>query len=309
MASGEKFCLRWNDFETNISTAFREIREEKDLFDCTIAVGSKQLQAHKLILSACSPFFREIFKQNPHQHPLLYLSRIGFDDLKACLNFMYHGEVNVAQDDLNTFLVVAEELKIKGLTQNNAEKDGKPDLSHPVPVPRQAPPPPPPKLESAPKRPRLPPAASPVVQVAMDDDIVEVEPEVKTEPQHDMALAPMAEETYEEGYDYGEYAPESVDYEGAMVEHGDSGKDVFGDLMEKVLDTTQFPPVEKFQCRACGKQFNDRSNCRRHVKSAHFQEEQVSCSLCGKFYKNKRSAQTHYQYCLKHNDKLKISPI
>ena len=223
MASGEKFCLRWNDFETNISTAFREIREEKDLFDCTIAVGTRQLQAHKLILSACSPFFREIFKQNPHQHPLLYLSRIGFDDLKACLNFMYHGEVNVAQDDLNTFLVVAEELKIKGLTQNNAEKgSSKPDLPSPVPVPRQAaaiPAPAPPKLEAAPKRPRLPPTAS-----AMDDDIVEVEPEVKTEPQHDLALAPMAEESYEEGYDYGEYAPESVDYEGAMVEHGDSGK-------------------------------------------------------------------------------------
>ena len=85
--------------------------------------------------------------------------------------------------------------------------------------------------------------------------------------------------------------------------------DVFGDLMEKVLDTTVFPPVEKFQCRACGKQFNDRSNCRRHVKSTHFQEEQVSCSLCGKFYKNKRSAQTHYQYCLKHYDKSKMSPI
>ena len=225
MASGEKFCLRWNDFETNISTAFREIREEKDLFDCTIAVGSKQLQAHKLILSACSPFFREIFKQNPHQHPLLYLSRIGFDDLKACLNFMYHGEVNVAQDDLNTFLVVAEELKIKGLTQNNAEKDSsKPDLSQSVPVPRPSVPIAQPKLESAPKRPRLPPAASPVVQAAMDDDIVEVEPEVKTEPHHDMSLAPLAEETYEEGYDYGEYAPGSVDYEGAMVEHGDSGK-------------------------------------------------------------------------------------
>ena len=53
---------------------------------------------------------------------------------------------------------------------------------------------------------------------------MEVEPEVKTEPHHDVALAPMTEETYEEGYDYGEYAPESVEYEGAMVEHSDSGK-------------------------------------------------------------------------------------
>merc|ERR1719510_132919 len=107
----------------------------------------------------------------------------------------------------------------------------KQDLPHPVAVPRQAAalPPPPPKLEPAPKRPRLPPVASPVIQSVMDDDIVEVEPEVKTEPQHDMALAPMAEETYEEGYDYGEYAPESVDYEGALVEHADSGKGSSGE--------------------------------------------------------------------------------
>ena len=75
--------------------------------------------------------------------------------------------------------------------------------------------------------------------------------------------------------------------------------DVFGDLMEKIVDSTVFPPQEKFQCQACGKQFSDRSNCRRHVKSAHFEEEQVSCSLCGKFYKNKRSTKTHYLTCLK----------
>merc|ERR1712004_734418 len=57
MAS-EKFCLRWNDFESNISVAFRELREEKDFFDVTLACDDSQVQAHKVILSACSPFFR-----------------------------------------------------------------------------------------------------------------------------------------------------------------------------------------------------------------------------------------------------------
>ena len=223
--TGEKFCLRWNDFENNISCAFREIRDEKDLFDCTLSCGAKQLQAHKLILSACSPFFREVFKQNPHSHPLLYLKGIGFDDLKACLNFMYHGEVNVAQDDLNTFLVVAEELKIKGLTQNNGEKeDIKKDISpHPSSQSRQLPVPP--RAESLPpKRPRTIQPPAPLVQSAVDDDIVEVEPVVKTEPPHDMAVAAMAEEAYEESYDYGEYNPETVEYEGGLMEQGDSGK-------------------------------------------------------------------------------------
>lgn len=122
MGSSEKFCLRWNDFESNISVAFRELREEKDFFDVTLACDdSSQVQAHKVILSACSPFFRQILRRNPHQHPLLYLKGVKYKELLAVLNFMYQGEVNVAQEELNSFLVVAEDLRVKGLTQNNSE--------------------------------------------------------------------------------------------------------------------------------------------------------------------------------------------
>jgi len=116
--SNEKFCLRWNDFENNISAGLRSLREEKDFFDVTLACDDSQLQAHKVILSACSLFFRKILKQNPHQHPLLYLKGVKFSELQSILNFMYVGEVNVAQDDLNSFLSAAEDLKVKGLTQN-----------------------------------------------------------------------------------------------------------------------------------------------------------------------------------------------
>jgi hypothetical protein len=118
MGSAEKFCLRWNDFESNISSAFRELREDKDFFDVTLACeDSDQLQAHKVILSACSPFFRTVLRRNRHDHPLLYLKGVKYLDLVAVLNFMYHGEVNVAQEELNSFLAVAEDLRVKGLTQ------------------------------------------------------------------------------------------------------------------------------------------------------------------------------------------------
>ena len=117
--AGEKFCLRWNDFENNISNSFRELRDDKDFFDVTLACDDNQLKAHKVILSACSPFFRSVLKKNPHPHPLLYLKGVKYEDILLVLNFMYHGEVSVAQEDLNTFLAVAEDLKVKGLTQNN----------------------------------------------------------------------------------------------------------------------------------------------------------------------------------------------
>ena len=120
MAALERFCLRWNDFESNLSASFREIRDDGEFFDMTLSVGDQQIQAHKLVLSACSPFFRSVLKQNPHQHPLLYLKGVTFADLQAVLNFIYHGEVSVAQDSLNSFLAVAEELRVKGLTQNSS---------------------------------------------------------------------------------------------------------------------------------------------------------------------------------------------
>jgi len=119
--TSEKFCLRWNDFGTNISDAFRELREEKDFFDVTLACEDNQIEAHKVILSACSPFFRNILRRNPHQHPLIYLKGVKYQELLSVLNFMYLGEVNIAQDELNSFLAVAEDLRVKGLTQNNSE--------------------------------------------------------------------------------------------------------------------------------------------------------------------------------------------
>ena len=82
MAS-EKFCLRWNDFESNISTAFRELRDDKDFFDVTLACDDEQIQAHKVILSACSPFFWGVLRRNPHAHPLLYLKEETFFILNA----------------------------------------------------------------------------------------------------------------------------------------------------------------------------------------------------------------------------------
>ena len=166
----EKFCLRWNDFESNISVAFRELRDDKDFFDVTLACDDQQIQAHKVILSACSPFFRGVLRRNPHAHPLLYLKGVKFTDLQAVLNFMYHGEVNVAQEELNSFLSVAEELKVKGLTQNQTGGGG----SSPSPSPGFKPRPPDPPA----KRPRPP---QPPVRQEVEEVQEVVMPSVKSE--------------------------------------------------------------------------------------------------------------------------------
>ena len=81
MASSEKFCLKWNDFESNISNGLRDLRNDRDFFDVTLACDDDQLEAHKVIVSACSPLLRNILKKNPHQHPLLYLRGVKYKEV------------------------------------------------------------------------------------------------------------------------------------------------------------------------------------------------------------------------------------
>jgi len=309
MAS-EKFCLRWNDFESNISTAFRELRDDKDFFDVTLACDDEQIQAHKVILSACSPFFRGVLRRNPHAHPLLYLKGVKFTDLQSVLNFMYHGEVNVAQEELNSFLAVAEELRVKGLTQNNqggsSSSSSKKDSFSTAPRPQAAAPRLPDPVPP-PKKPR--PAAAPSYSGHDDDDIQEVIPTVKTEPLQTAAVAPEPYQQQEqggqlqqvddgmgydeEGYeDYGAYGADGG-YEGTLVDQdGNKGMDDKQLYEYIVKDPEGGPHCNK--CTICGKTGNDRSNLRKHVENAHFNGVfSYECKYCPSIFGTRTKLNHH----------------
>lgn len=118
MASGttEQFSLRWNNFHSNLTTGFHDLLEAEDLVDVTLAAEGQMLYAHKIVLSVCSPYFKQMFKVNPCKHPIVILKDVGHGDLKDILEFMYLGEVNVLRENLPTFLKTAELLQVKGLT-------------------------------------------------------------------------------------------------------------------------------------------------------------------------------------------------
>ncbi|XP_023339223.1 protein tramtrack, beta isoform isoform X2 [Eurytemora carolleeae] len=295
----EKFCLKWNDFESNISLAFREIRDEKDFFDVTLACDDDQLQAHKVILSACSPFFRNILKRNPHQHPLLYLKGVKYSDLQSVLNFMYHGEVNVAQDELNSFLAVAEELRVKGLTQNNGSQSAKgrePVSKSPPPIKSNARPS---ERDSGPppKRPRPTPPTQ--ITPPDDDDIQEVVP-VKSEPRDSSAvistpgdmyqpssnqqsLALTEEDDYgqDESYDdYGQYGDGSYDgqmMDPSMAGGADGNKGLVGgenlllvpDPTENLVQVDLEDKRSPWKCLICLREFSTKWSGCRHLHKMH----------------------------------------
>jgi len=327
MAS-EKFCLRWNEFENNISQAFKELRDDKDFFDVTLVCDDEQIQAHKVILSACSPFFRNVLRRNPHQHPLLYLKGVKYSDLQSVLNFMYHGEVNVAQEELNSFLAVAEELRVKGLTQNNQQSSlPKPKQNYPTsksPVPQKTRPPDR-ELLPPPKRPKPSPAPLQSYATPDDDEIQEVVP-VKSEPHdtnssavnvyghhhqapvqtqvaqshpiatsqnqlvHDDSLQYGGDESYE---DYGGY--EGDHYEGVdqSIAATDGNKG-FEETIEDAAKTMLIKNSGGYTCTLCGKQSADLTKAKGHLEAKHFPSSTgYSCDVCNKWCKTKNALACH----------------
>ena len=112
----EKFCLKWNEFEENIRHSFQGLRHQQKLFDVTLATDDgHQIEAHRVILSSGSDFFSDIFSKCTQTNMLVYLKGILKPELENIIDFLYNGETFVTQEELNSFLVTAQELKVKGL--------------------------------------------------------------------------------------------------------------------------------------------------------------------------------------------------
>ena len=118
----EKFSLSWNDFHSNVSKSFSKLRTEDVFYDVTlVSDDQKQILAHKVVLSASSDYFKNILKQNKHPNPLLCLEGVSSNELNNILDYVYNGEANIFQDDLDRFLNIAERFQLKRLILNERD--------------------------------------------------------------------------------------------------------------------------------------------------------------------------------------------
>ena len=121
--SDVKLTLQWNEFHENLKSFFVDLKCDNDFTDVTLACeDGQQINTHKLILIASSPFFMNLLKKNKHSHPFVFMRGVTFENLSAMVDFLYQGEANVFQENLNSFLNLAEELKLRGLERNGTDE-------------------------------------------------------------------------------------------------------------------------------------------------------------------------------------------
>ena len=254
--SQEKFCLKWNDFQATVSGSLGTVRKEGDFFDVTLVSDDEsQLPAHKLVLSACSSFFKTILKKNKHSHPLIYLSGVNSANLSFILEYIYQGEVQIFQDDLDDFLNVAQKLKIEGLIGGDSPSGGSTKDEH----------------------------------MASNDDVGNYYEEEEN-TKHDAVLDKMQPQVQSQDKKYVKTTLLATQSSSELVNSRSSS--LITTDVKAALDNLLVKDGENYRCNACGRSSSSNSNMRKHAE-VHIEGLTFECQLCGESFRSRRIIDSH----------------
>merc|ERR1719319_1226050 len=255
----DKLCLRWADFQENTVSAFGELRGDKEFTDITLACeDGQQVEAHKVILASSSPFFLNLLRRNKHPHPLIYMRGMKSEDIVAMIDFLYFGEANVYQENLDSFLAVAEELQLKGLMGSAAEEEAK-EINKP-PVEKKSPKPVQSKTYTKQEAP-------------FPDKFNLVD---KVEP------SPFLERTVA----VNDYTV-AVD----LQDLDDKIKSMIG-FSENKIGRGAYPNQTAKVCKVCGKE-GGMGDIKKHIEAHHITGVSHTCNICGMVSKTRMSLSDH----------------
>ena len=270
MNTSEKFCLRWNDFKENINSAFVSLRKDTDFTDVTLACeDGHQVDAHKVILASSSPFFRDMLTRNKHAHPLIYMRGMKSEDLVAIVDFLYYGEANIYQENLDTFLNIAEELQLKGLNGENRVGEGGDD--------------------------------GPPEQTAKPTTLIDA-PQKKTSTDQTMTPAQIDSLNSESSIKFQISSSMTVglskdELSGNMQELDEQIETMMGrgDNMVKMgnrLRNGEWRMGKAYICQVCGKE-GKMTNIKRHIETNHLEGIVIPCNLCEKTFRSRNAMTQH----------------
>ena len=223
------------------------------------------MEAHKVVLASASPFFLDLLKRNKHPHPLIYMKGIKSDNLLAMIEFFYKGEADVSQENLEGFLALADEMRLKGLQR--------PDESHET-------------LNQ--------PQNSQAQEQAFGSQL-------PLRQQGGKKQVMKKRETQERRMNVSETAlamTNSVEVTDVQV-LGDQIKSMMensGNRLPHKIGNGKVVQQVTYTCKVCGKE-GSHINIQQHIEARHITGLTHTCGICGKKFKTKNSLTVHkYKY-------------
>ena len=247
MCTSETFNLSWKDFMENARESFKSLRQDPDFADVTlVSEDDQQISAHKVILASSSLVFNDLLKINKLSQPLIYLRGVKGKHLTNLVDFIYKGEIVIGQDDLNDFLALSDDLKVKGLTGVSSRRQEYEQEVHDK------------ELEITEHKTNVKTEVFLEEDTTADKDYLpcidefsiaykEVLPETQAISKVDVY------ETVERSYD------ENIDSENLESKRNSIN----------YINSMLFRTTDGFTCNTCGKMSTDKSNMNKHVKNMH----------------------------------------
>lgn len=287
----EDFCLKWNDHHSLFFTLAETLCKDGLLTDVTLATSSRTFSAHRLVLSVCSSFFKDLFARSEvssSKNTFVYLKDVEPHHLDMLLSYMYRGEINVEETDLMDLLSTARGLGIKGLSEVNDLGSSSKAATNPTPSPQDKP---------RKKRPRS--EEKNFVENYQKPPPILQPPPLKNE----MDIMNIAAKNYD---NYESLSAEDDSFEivdptlNQTVECDDGGwpveeDDQVDEHYDSAFDINRPPPggfEENLNCPECPKQFASSWHLRRHVQT-HSKQKKYPCDLCGKFFSRADNLKSH----------------
>jgi len=284
----EDFCLKWNDHHSIFFSLAETLCREGLLTDVTLATSTRTFSAHRLVLSVCSSFFKnllarpEFSKPNSGLNAFVFLKDVEASHLEMLLSYMYRGEINVEEGDLMDLLRTARGLGIKGLSDVD-------DLGTTNDV----------KVKEEPQRKR-----KRSEEITVLDDNTRAQPSVSTSktvfnqnatdkyqsiaPDTDeniQVVEPTLNQSIETEEDGGWYGNEDEIDGGEYDENYDGIYDEAGGIKAGFGELS-------LNCPECPKQFASSWHLKRHVQT-HSKQKKFQCSICAKFFSRNDNLKSH----------------
>ena len=246
------------------------MRQESEFSDVSLVCEDEyQIEAHRIILSACSPFFSTLLKRNKHSHPMIYMRGLKAKDLEAIVDFIYHGETSIAQQDLNEFLALAEELQLKGLTGSQNEEGDLLEETNKVS-----------DTKIKPLKTRNEMKLEKLLDTKLQDMKIKVGGKISIEPSSNIKdkiksikYEKICYDTEVNNKSFGDISGD-IDLKMLQDANTDELRGQINSMMEKVTEG-EF----KWKCTECGKASKDKQGMSRHVET-HIEGISYPCNQC-----------------------------